>query len=211
MIIDQIRLEFEDWYSKQRRDPHANWHPPETLTYDRNKYPTGRYTVMSQKQSSWEVWQAAWARKEELKNSPTHEIVEAPNGKQVSIYCHTIPLTPHNSSRNHTDAVIDSEAEAKENGISYIPEAEGEYWTAEQILEYMVKNLRGEDLLTVLKVEKESDMIQFHSSVGRWIRNTFKIWDPKNPHLDGMHPDEMSTEILKGIWRTVVRREMIGM
>lgn len=210
MIIDQIRLEFEDWYSKQNRD-NATWHPAEVLSHDREKYPNGRYTVLSQKQHDWEIWQAAWARKEELKNSPSTEIFEGPDGKQVTIYCHSIPLTPHNSSRNHVDAKVDSEVEAKEIGISCIPEADGEYWTAEQILDYMVKNIRGEDLLTVLRIEKESDMIQFHSSVGRWIRNTFKLWDMKNPHLDGMHPDEMSTEILKGIWRAIVRREMIGL
>ena len=211
--MDKIRLEFEDWYSQHQRDPHANWHPPETLTYDRNKYPNGRYTVMSQKQSSWEVWQAAWARASGVVVAKDNscEVIDTPDGRKVKICYAVIPMTPHNSSRNHVDAEVETEAEAKEVGIKYLPETEGEYWTAEQILEYMLKNLRGEDLVEILKCQKESDMIAFHSSVGRWIRNTFKLWDTNNPHLDGMHPDEMSTEILKGIWRVVVRREMIGM
>ena len=123
----------------------------------------------------------------------------------------TSPLTPHNSIRNHVAAEIETEDEAKGVGIKYIPDVDGEYWTIEQILDYMVKNLKDGDIIEILKCQKESDMIAFHSSVGRWIRNTFKLWDPNNPHLDGMHPDEMSTEILKGIWRTIVRREYIGM
>lgn len=211
--MDKIRLEFEDWYSQQHRDPHANWHPPETLEYDRHKYPNGRYTVMSQKQSNWEVWQAAWARANGITANKDNscEVVDTPDGRKVKICYSVIPIAPHNSVRNHVDAEVETEDEAKEVGIKYLPETEGEYWTAEQILVYMLKNLRGEDLIEILKCQKESDMIAFHSSVGRWIRNTFKLWDTNNPHLDGMHPDEMSTEILKGIWRVVVRREMIGL
>ena len=129
----------------------------------------------------------------------------------VTIRSISVPLTPHNSVRNHVSTKVESEDEAKEVGIKYIPEAEGEYFTAEQILAHMLKNLRGEDLIEILKCQKESEMIGFHLSVGQWIRNTFKLWDGNNPHLDGMHPDEMSTEILKGIWRTVVLREHLGM
>lgn len=213
--MDKIRLEFEDWYSQQQRDPHANWHPAETLEYDRHKYPNGRYTVMSGKQSAWEVWQAAWeiAQLAQKYQKPqiTEEIVAVGDGREVKILCATVPIAPHNSSRNHIETEVETEQEAKEVGINYIPAEEGEYWTAEQILEYMLKNLRGEDLIEILKCEKESDMIAFHSSVGRWIRNTFKLWDTSNPHLDGMHPDEMSTEILKGIWRQVVLRENLGL
>ena len=204
--MDKIRLEFEDWYTKQKRDPHANWHPVDTLTYDRDKYPNGRYTVMSSKQSAWEVWQAAYASA----TGTGCEVVETPEGKKVKV-CYTVVPMPHNSSRNHVDADVSTEEEAKESGISVIPKEDGEYFTAEQILEYMIKNLRGEDIIEILKCQKESDMIVFHSSVGQWIRNTFKLWDTKNPHLDGMHPDEMSTEILKSVWRAIVLREMIGM
>ena len=212
--MDKIRLEFEDWYSQQKLDPHASWHPAESLQYDRHKYPNGRYTVMSGKQSAWEVWQACWVRAQEVmkpkvdNDVPVCEVIESPEGIKVKV---SYMVAPHNSSRNHADVEVESEEEVKESGITYIPCEDGVYWTAEQILQYMLKNLRGEDIIEILNCKKEADMIQFHHSVGRWIRNTFKLWDPKNPHLDGMHPDEMSTEILKGIWRAVIRREMIGM
>ena len=213
--MDKVRLEFEDWYSRQKLDQIAAWHEADSLAYDRAKYPDGRYTVFSQKQTCWEVWKAAYQRANELVEDKecdcNCEVIDTPDGKKVKISYVVVPLTPHNSARNHVDVEVETEDEAKLNGIKYIPETEGEYFTAEQILEYMVKNLRGEDIVEILKCEKESDMIAFHTSVGRWMRNTFKLWDTKNPHLDGMNPDEMSTEILKGIWRTVVRREHIGM
>ena len=60
-MIEQIRQEFEEWYEKQGLDPHAKWHPAETLEYMQDKYPNGRYTIMSGKQHAWEIWQAAFA------------------------------------------------------------------------------------------------------------------------------------------------------
>lgn len=58
-MIEQIRQEFEEWYEKQGLDPHAKWHPAETLEFQQDKYPNGRYTVMSTKQFAWEIWQGA--------------------------------------------------------------------------------------------------------------------------------------------------------
>lgn len=205
-MIEKIRLDFEEWYKDQKFDQIATWHPVETLELDTDKYPNGRYTVFSVKQMCWEVWQAAFNYSEP---KMVREVFDTPNGAKVKVCYMAAPLTPHNSSRNHTD--IESEDDEKVSGLKVIPEVDSVYWTAEQILEYMVKNLQGNDIIEILKCEKESDMIKFHSSVGRWIRNTFKLWDSQNPHLDGMHPDEMSTEILKGVWRAIVLREHLGM
>lgn len=58
-MIEQIRQEFEEWYEKQGLDPHAKWHPVETLEFQQDKYPNGRYTIMSTKQFAWEIWQGA--------------------------------------------------------------------------------------------------------------------------------------------------------
>lgn len=40
---------FEEWYSQQKYRPHAIWHEDEQ-----------RYTVMTEKQSMWEAWSAAF-------------------------------------------------------------------------------------------------------------------------------------------------------
>ena len=205
--MEQIRLEFEDWYSRQKRDQSALWHSVESLKFDKKKYPNGRYTTMSQKQSNWEVWQAAWNKAKEDNTSASAVI----DNSEAKNYNYTSPLTPNNSSRNHINAEIENESKAKELGIRYIPEDEGEFWTINQIIQYMIKHLSDGDVLAILECEHENDIYRFHSSVGRWIRNTFKLWDLENPNMDGMHPDEMSTEILKEIWRAVQRRERLGL
>lgn len=47
------------------------------------------------------------------------------------------------------------------------------------------------------------DMIMFHGNVGRYIRNTYKLWDKDNPILQGEHPDDVSHDILKMVWALV--------
>lgn len=112
-------------------------------------------------------------------------------------------VTPYNSSINHSAT--------SEECQHLIPKEDGAFFTGEQIIEYMVKNMKGEDLVTILGIESEAKMIVFHMSVGRWMRNTFKLWEAAYPHADGMHPDDFSYELLKGIWRAVHLREKIGM
>lgn len=222
-MIEQIRSDFEEWYSNQKLDQISTWHPPGTLEFQQEQFPNGRYTAFSTKQMCWEVWQAAYAKYGKKNENPFGAKIQAAQAEIVAAECEiidtefgkvevqSVTIMPHNSTRNHTDTVVETEKEAEEAGIKYIPEEDGEYWTAEQILDHMIRNIRSEDIPTILALPKEADMIRFHSSVGRWIRNTFKLWDLNNPHLDGYHPDEFSFEILKGIWRAIQRREMIGL
>ena len=88
----------------------------------------------------------------------------------------------------------------------YLPPNEGEFWNQSQILRHVVKNMSEKDIEEVLKTPSANGMIDFHSSVGRYIRNRFKLWI-NNPHLNGMHPDDFSFEILKDVWYHVQRRE----
>ena len=62
--LEKIRLQFEEWYAKQRLDQSATWHPYHENDIisvkqdDGKKY--GRYTALSVKQSHWRTWQAAY-------------------------------------------------------------------------------------------------------------------------------------------------------
>lgn len=69
--LEVMRQEFEAWYATQNRDQVAVWHPPGSPDLNSIEYPNGRYTKLSQKQSSWEAWQAAYASK-------TVELAETP-------------------------------------------------------------------------------------------------------------------------------------
>lgn len=114
-------------------------------------------------------------------------------------------ISPYNSLINHGK----HQEIAKAAGCVYIPETD-EFWDKEKIVQYCVSTLKDEDFVILLSLEKE-EMIKYHHSIGRWIRNTFKLWFEDNPTLNGKHPDDVSGEILEGIWETVHLREKIGL
>lgn len=53
----------------------------------------------------------------------------------------------------------------------------------------------------------EDDLILLHSSIGRYIRNKYNLWDSSNPYTrykteqDPSHPDNMSFSIIQKIWK----------
>ena len=54
---EKIRSDFERWYEQQPMDQIATWHEKEN-----------RYTLFSQKNNCWTVWQAAHFKYSEDKN-----------------------------------------------------------------------------------------------------------------------------------------------
>lgn len=111
-------------------------------------------------------------------------------------------LTHRNSIINHGNA---------NPYTSILPLNENEFWDFEQIKNYIVMNLDGKDKIAILDIPSAEGMIQYHHSIGTWIRNTFKLWHENNPHTIDKHPDDISHEILKGVWQTIVLRENIGL
>lgn len=101
----------------------------------------------------------------------------------------------------------------KENVV--IPSFGGEsgvFWDKYQIAEFMVKSLNDDDYFELLQINSASEMAGcFHMTIGRWIRNTFALWDAKNPFTQNKHPDDYSSEILELIWSILWRREVIGL
>ena len=59
----------------------------------------------------------------------------------------------------------------------------------------------------VLKHCSEDDLISYHSTLGREIRNHFKLWVNYVPEMysdeDGLdnHPDEISMQVIKEVWK----------
>lgn len=68
-----------------------------------------------------------------------------------------------------------------------------------------------EDDISVLKETAFADLVQFHHTVGRWIRNHYNLWDYEwEPVVgsDGVdyspnHPDAVSQRIIEHVWRHV--------
>lgn len=88
----------------------------------------------------------------------------------------------------------------------------------DEIVEHLYSNLDSRDLIEI-QGRTESDMRALHHSFGRWIRNTYGLWDSTHPlttqwHTDASshniiegvdhsddHPDAVSNDILAALWR----------
>ncbi len=100
------------------------------------------------------------------------------------------------------------------------------YLTLQQIINDVFNKLTDEDKQNLSTLNKD-DMIKFHHGVGTFIRNEYKLWDRNNPLTslwfidnesgneqyikDGVdyhpcHPDEVSSEILIGIWKKITQK-----
>jgi len=88
--------------------------------------------------------------------------------------------------------------------------------------DYMIRQVRGwlkespvDEIKKFLDIPKE-DLVIYHSTVGRSIRNAFELWAvPWTPVIDESgvdiseeHPDAVSMRVLEGVWEMV--REELG-
>jgi hypothetical protein len=68
--------------------------------------------------------------------------------------------------------------------------------------------LDDEEIETLITT-KLDELLQFHNSVGRRIRNEYFLWHDDNPYTDNIdpdsdtHPDQMSQRIIESIWSMV--------
>jgi hypothetical protein len=80
-----------------------------------------------------------------------------------------------------------------------------QFLSVDEIAEHQLKQLTIEDLRFFATVEK-SELIMMHHSYGRWIRNSYGLWHPKNPFVvpndlgDG-HPDGLSMLTIEAIYK----------
>lgn len=72
--------------------------------------------------------------------------------------------------------------------------------TKAQIVEDVLASLTEADRV-LLKYTPEDRLISYHLTFGMYIRNTYKLWHPDYPYLDGAHPDDFSFEIIKEVWK----------
>lgn len=84
--------------------------------------------------------------------------------------------------------------------------------TVEEIIEDLRKRIKEwpeEEQTTFFLTEYTSDrLIQYHHTLGLWIRNNYNLWQiPWEPELeDGVdyspyHPDQVSFTIMKEAWK----------
>lgn len=77
----------------------------------------------------------------------------------------------------------------------------------ETIAREVFRELSWEDFDVIGGIQHPSEMIEYHSSVGRHIRNKYQLWDRGHvPEIiNGVdvspnHPDAISQRILERVW-----------
>lgn len=76
----------------------------------------------------------------------------------------------------------------------------------ESLINTLVDNLKIKEIDLIKSISNSNEMIQFHHSYGRWLRNTFHLWDENSNYHKVFvefginHPDDMSYIILIGMW-----------
>jgi len=94
------------------------------------------------------------------------------------------------------------------------------YLTFDEIVVDLIQSLKLETKKAIANVD-EQNLVSFHMTLGRAVRNNYKLWDEDNPlttkwhkephnrHIiSGIdysedHPDYVSGEIIKEVWRRV--------
>lgn len=83
------------------------------------------------------------------------------------------------------------------------------FLTEEEIVEDLLSDLISDEEQVVIGMSKYEDLIQYHNSLGRYIRNNYQLWDLGNPYIqlhdskDPNHPDNMSYRIIQTVWKRV--------
>jgi hypothetical protein len=88
--------------------------------------------------------------------------------------------------------------------VSVREELEQQGWpkTVEAAADFLIKHTSTEEKLYLKSIPKR-DLIQFHHSMGQWIRNEFGLWRGNKQLLADAgteHPDDASGVIIDRIW-----------
>lgn len=84
------------------------------------------------------------------------------------------------------------------------------YRSEESIAREVFKNLSWEEFDLIGTIPTSHDMMEFHHSVGRYIRNHYKLWERgyipvivNGVDVAEDHPDAISSRILERVWELV--------
>jgi len=84
--------------------------------------------------------------------------------------------------------------------------------TVSEAAETLIDMLSIRERVILARVEKEEDLIEFHFSLGLWIRNAFELWDKDSPlfkalqqemDMPFLHPDDASAVVIEKAWEKV--------
>lgn len=95
------------------------------------------------------------------------------------------------------------------------------FLTEDEIVAEMLRDLTEPEKRVLRSIKSRDALIQFHHTVGRHIRNKYRLWDRNNPLTLGSevargmsddelavaneHPDQTSQRIIERIWEGCCR------
>lgn len=68
----------------------------------------------------------------------------------------------------------------------------------------ILKSVLTEEQKEELAKTKKKDLINYHFTLGMWIRNNFGLWQKNSPLRDDLevdHPDDASMEMIERLWK----------
>jgi hypothetical protein len=90
--------------------------------------------------------------------------------------------------------------------------------TEDEIVAELLRDLDPPSIRVLKSIKNKDALIQFHHSVGRHIRNKYRLWDRANPLTLGSdkarqmsdeelacadeHPDQTSQRIIERVWES---------
>lgn len=89
------------------------------------------------------------------------------------------------------------------------------YLSEDEIVNELVYGLSKQEVALLLEIPFD-DLIGLHHSVGRQIRNQYKLWDCRNPYVETehetspSHPDQMSQRIIEKVWREIHSAKVVN-
>lgn len=108
----------------------------------------------------------------------------------------------------HVITIVDDIVEPREYTIM-VPD--DHFLSADQIVDDILNSVDGPKprlpKTVLMAFTKVDSVIQFHHTVGRWIRNAYGLWHDNNPYAKVTHPDVMSMRIIEILKEKLLEKE----
>lgn len=77
------------------------------------------------------------------------------------------------------------------------------YLSVDEIVDDIYGKIDEGSHAELMKIDDERELLGFHHTTGRYIRNHYGLWNPDNHIAKDAHPDDLSMAIITLVWKRV--------